>query len=169
MSEFKKGGNFSKGPRSGGFNKGGFSRPSFGGGSRPSGRDQGERTETFKATCSKCRAACDVPFRPNGKKPVYCKDCFVRDDARPTSNSFEKRSYGPERPSPRHAAPVEDPRIGAMQKELAAVHAKLDTLILTLEGAAYSSILAGSVAKAEKPKKEEKAATAKKAAKKKSA
>ena len=140
MNDFKK--NFRK--------PGGFSRPSFGGNSR--GRDFNGPSESYKATCSKCHAACEVPFRPNGKKPVFCRNCFVRDDARPT-NTFEKRSFGPERSfAPRPTAPVEDPRIAALQKELAIVHGKLDTLIENLESAAYSSILTKSAEREAKPK-----------------
>lgn len=176
MNDFKK--NFKK--------PGGFSRPSFGGNSGPrrtgGGRDFNGSTETFKTSCSKCNAACEVPFRPNGKKPVFCKNCFVRDDSRdtrdfrPSGNSFEKRSYGNDRPerafAPKPQAPVEDPRIGAMQRELTVVHEKLDTLIQSLESAAYSSILATSGARDESPAKPVKAvkkAPAKKAAPKKAA
>lgn len=131
---------FKKHSKPGGFSRGG-ARPSFGGtGARRSFGD----SETFKATCSKCHKTCDVPFKPNGKKPVFCRDCFVRDDARPSGNSFEKRSYAPER-----SQPQEDLRIGAIQKELSTVHAKLDALIASLEGAAYASILEGAK---EKPK-----------------
>lgn len=162
MNDFKK--NFNKKP--GGFKPGGFSRPSFGGGSSR-GRDFNGPSESYKATCSKCHAACEVPFRPNGKKPVFCKNCFVRDEARPAGNTFEKRSFGPERSfTPRPAAPVEDPRIGALQKELAIVHGKLDALIENLESAAYSSILTKSAEREEKPAKAvvKKAAPAKKKA-----
>lgn len=159
MNDFKKS-RFSKDSK-----PGGFSRPSFGGGARrPQARAFGEQTETFKTSCSKCHAACEVPFRPNGKKPVFCKNCFVRDDARPTGNSYEKRSYNSERPAPQ---PIqqEDPRIGAMQKELGTIHAKIDALIKSLEGSAYDSILSASKDRAEKPKK----AAVKKVAKKKTA
>jgi CxxC-x17-CxxC domain-containing protein len=168
MNDFKK--NF----KPGGARQGGFSRPSFGGSAGPRksfGGGFGGSSETFKATCSKCNKGCEVPFRPNGKKPVFCKDCFVRDDsrdsrdsrdARPSGNSYgnsyEKRSYGNDRPersersfAPAPQAAVEDPRIGAMQRELTVVHAKLDTLIQSLESAAYSSILKTSVKKDEKP------------------
>nr|WP_255668574.1 CxxC-x17-CxxC domain-containing protein [Methanocella sp. CWC-04] len=31
-----------------------------------------------KATCSDCGNECQVPFRPNGSKPVYCNDCFPK-------------------------------------------------------------------------------------------
>ena len=30
-----------------------------------------------KATCSACGKTCEVPFRPTGEKPVYCKECFA--------------------------------------------------------------------------------------------
>lgn len=41
-------------------------------------------TERFQATCAQCNAVCEVPFKPNGKKPVYCRNCFKKDEA-PTS------------------------------------------------------------------------------------
>lgn len=158
MNDFKKS-RFGKDAK-----PGGFSRPSFGGARRPQARSFGEQTETFKTSCSKCHAACEVPFRPNGKKPVFCKNCFVRDDSRPTGNSYEKRSYNSERPAA--PAPQEDARIGAMQKELGTIHAKLDALIKALEGSAYDSILTASKERDEKPKK---AVAAKKVTKKKAA
>ena len=34
------------------------------------------RKEMFKAVCSDCGKSCEVPFKPNGNKPVYCNDCF---------------------------------------------------------------------------------------------
>ncbi|MDB5245258.1 MAG: hypothetical protein JWN90_363 [Parcubacteria group bacterium] len=185
MAEFKKS-KFSNSrpntPRA--FNRGPSSRPSFGGGApRFNTRDNGP-SESFKTTCSKCSKACEVPFKPNGKKPVFCRDCFVRDDApRGNDSSYEKRSYGSDRgndrgsdraPERSYAKPVvsEDPRIGAMQKELATVHAKLDMLIGTLQGAAYSSILTKSMdrgtektTESGEAKSEEKAPVAKKPSK----
>jgi CxxC-x17-CxxC domain-containing protein len=32
--------------------------------------------ELFDATCDKCGAECELPFKPRGGKPVYCRDCF---------------------------------------------------------------------------------------------
>lgn len=179
MNDFKKGGAYGKG-KPGGFSKGGFSRPSFGGGRSDSrsggGRSFNGPSEMYNATCSKCSASCEVPFRPNGKKPIFCKNCFIRDDAGSNTYekrsyndrpSFEKRSYSEERPSfQKPQAPVEDPRIGAMQRELTVIHDKLDTLIQALEGAAYSSVLKASIDRTEKVEKPKKAAPAKKAVKK---
>jgi CxxC-x17-CxxC domain-containing protein len=47
----------------------GSDRGGFGGG-RP--------REFHKATCSECQKECEVPFKPSGDRPVYCKDCFAK-------------------------------------------------------------------------------------------
>lgn len=31
-----------------------------------------------KAICADCRKECEVPFKPSGGRPVYCKDCFSK-------------------------------------------------------------------------------------------
>ena len=38
----------------------------------------GRPREMFKATCADCKKECEVPFRPSGDRPVYCKDCFAK-------------------------------------------------------------------------------------------
>lgn len=79
MNDFKKGG-FRKGGSFGG-------RPKFGGdrkfGGKFGGRDRGDeggRPELFPAVCADCGKHCEVPFRPNGIRPVYCRDCFGNHD-----------------------------------------------------------------------------------------
>jgi CxxC-x17-CxxC domain-containing protein len=56
----------------GGYSSGGYSS---GGDYSSGGYDRGPR-EMFSATCSNCGREAQVPFRPNGSKPVYCSDCF---------------------------------------------------------------------------------------------
>ncbi len=176
MTDFKKPYNkFSKDSRPGGYARPSGGRPSFGGSRGPRSDSRGfgdrEQPEMFTATCSKCHKACEVPFRPNGKKPIFCRDCFQREDGGRPSNDrndrFEKRSYNDERPMGRPAPVAEDPRIGAMQRELTTMHAKLDLLMKTLEGAAYSSIIASSNERTEKPVKADAKAPASRALKKK--
>ncbi|MFN8615256.1 MAG: CxxC-x17-CxxC domain-containing protein [Vampirovibrionales bacterium] len=49
-------------------------------------RQQGERGHfshynerpLFDVICSECNAPTQVPFKPNGTKPVYCRNCFKR-------------------------------------------------------------------------------------------
>ena len=74
-------GKFNRDSRGGGFG-GGFNNRS--GGSRPSfprksfggpGGDRGPVT-MHDATCDECKRPCQVPFRPTGDRPIYCKNCF---------------------------------------------------------------------------------------------
>jgi len=32
--------------------------------------------QMYKAVCAECGAECQVPFKPSGDRPVYCKECF---------------------------------------------------------------------------------------------
>jgi len=34
--------------------------------------------EMHKATCADCGNECEVPFKPSGEKPVYCRDCYSK-------------------------------------------------------------------------------------------
>jgi CxxC-x17-CxxC domain-containing protein len=53
----------------------GGSGPSFGAGRPRSGGMGGDR-QMFDATCASCGKETQVPFKPSGVKPVYCRDCF---------------------------------------------------------------------------------------------
>ncbi|MEI7741459.1 MAG: CxxC-x17-CxxC domain-containing protein [bacterium] len=91
---------------------GGGYKGGFGGGDR-------ERPAMHQATCSKCNSSCEVPFKPNGSKPVLCSNCFKRDDNGGRSDRFEKRSYSPD---PTRS----NDNIGAQLKQ---INDKLDALI----------------------------------------
>ncbi len=66
----------------------GFAGKSFG------KRDGGSVT-MHKTSCAECGNACEVPFKPNGKKPVLCGDCFHKDDRGGEKTSFRssERSF----------------------------------------------------------------------------
>lgn len=42
-----------------------------------------------KAVCAECKKECEVPFKPTGDRPVYCKDCFAKRKA--SSAQFKAR------------------------------------------------------------------------------
>ncbi len=98
MGEFKRGGGYGDRNKSGGGFKRGGDRPSFGG--RPSfgkfgGRSDGPKT-MHKAICAGCGKTCEVPFKPNGQKPVYCNECFGGQKDENVSGSekrYEKRNF----------------------------------------------------------------------------
>ncbi|MFW9852760.1 MAG: CxxC-x17-CxxC domain-containing protein, partial [Candidatus Thorarchaeota archaeon] len=35
-------------------------------------------TRFYKTVCSMCETETQVPFRPDGKRPVYCKICYQK-------------------------------------------------------------------------------------------
>jgi len=37
----------------------------------------GER-KMYKITCADCGQEAEVPFKPDGQRPVYCKECFAK-------------------------------------------------------------------------------------------
>ncbi len=46
-----------------GFGRGGYDRPP---------------REMHKVTCADCGQETEVPFKPDGTRPVYCKDCYQK-------------------------------------------------------------------------------------------
>ena len=72
MSDDRRGGGGFRGGRGGG-NSGGSGRGGGGGGFRPSGP-----REMHKATCADCKQETEVPFKPSGDRPVYCRECFQK-------------------------------------------------------------------------------------------
>ncbi len=44
--------------------------------SQPAPQHQGR--PLYQAVCADCRKGCEVPFKPTGDRPVYCKECFSR-------------------------------------------------------------------------------------------
>ena len=34
--------------------------------------------QMHKAVCASCGNECEVPFKPNGETPVYCRDCYQK-------------------------------------------------------------------------------------------
>jgi CxxC-x17-CxxC domain-containing protein len=138
-------GNF-QGGKGGGFRGGsGGGRPSFQkkswGGSKGGASDR--PAEMFKATCSNCGNACEVPFRPSGDKPVYCNNCFGK--MREGGDRAPRKDFGDRAPrrefNDRSARPAFPPKPAfdakpagnGMEKQLNEMNAKLDRLIRTLE------------------------------------
>jgi CxxC-x17-CxxC domain-containing protein len=73
-----------KSARNEGGGGGGYNRGGGGGG----GRDQ--HRQMYEVTCAECGQQTQVPFQPRGDRPVYCSNCFRRDDSR----SFSGRGGG---------------------------------------------------------------------------
>ncbi len=75
---------------------------------RPRNHDRGDRDNNFRersftqVICSDCNKECEVPFKPSGDRPVYCKECFAKRKDRPQhkenyDNKPRERAFIPER------------------------------------------------------------------------
>jgi CxxC-x17-CxxC domain-containing protein len=135
MSPYKKEGGFRGGDRphfkkSFGGAKGGFSRGS---------RDFDGPRQMYTATCANCGRTTEVPFRPTGERPVYCKDCFDKQapqgrfDRREAPRQFERRE------APRITAPAGNDRaIEELKSQIMGMNRKLDTAVSLLAEVAAS-------------------------------
>jgi CxxC-x17-CxxC domain-containing protein len=111
----------------GGFDRSGpreFNRPSF-------------DRQLFKATCDNCGASCEVPFKPSGEKPVYCRDCFRKMDNSDSPRTGQFRSSGysdSRRPAPFRKSEYSAPRADSSVREFEQLNQKLDKILKILEG-----------------------------------
>lgn len=48
-----------------------------GGGAQAGATDQHGR-QLFEVDCSSCGNKAQVPFKPSGDRPVYCRDCYMK-------------------------------------------------------------------------------------------
>ena len=56
-----------------------FGQRSFGGQHGFGGQRRfSEPREMHKITCAECGKEAEVPFKPSGDRPVYCKECFLK-------------------------------------------------------------------------------------------
>ena len=60
-----------------------YSKPSrsFDRSGRRDNRDRDRGKSFTKAICADCNKECEIPFKPTGDRPVYCKDCFSKHNA----------------------------------------------------------------------------------------
>ncbi len=42
------------------------------------GNSGGGSRQMFPATCAQCGQETQVPFQPRGDKPVYCRECYIK-------------------------------------------------------------------------------------------
>ena len=110
----------------------------------------GAPTQKFKADCSKCGSLCEVPFRPNGKKPIFCSNCFVRDDG---DAPRPRRDFAPRESFDRPREQREDRSMSDLKQELQAINDKLSRLISIIEVSRAVSKAIGEAPRAVEPKK----------------
>lgn len=46
--------------------------------------------EMTKVVCSSCGSNCEVPFKPTSNKPIFCSDCFRKEEKGSSSKTSSK-------------------------------------------------------------------------------
>ena len=127
-------------------NRGGF------GGNRPP-------AVMHQATCNECNKSCEVPFRPSGDKPVYCKDCFASKgggEKRFHDDRFPRKDFGDRGPRPsfdNNRRPDQSrPSSGGddIKRLLENMNTKIERLINSVENLAHMKFSGGVVKEAPK-------------------
>ncbi len=152
MAPFNKKSEGFRGPsRPDSFSRGGdrprFANKGFSGNRR--GQDGDREVKMYQATCAECRKSCEVPFRPNGEKPVFCRDCFSDKRGAPPSGEYGRRDTPREfQKNDRSASSaqsferkpqVEDRRIDELKRSVDSIAQKLEALTSMLEKMVQSS------------------------------
>jgi CxxC-x17-CxxC domain-containing protein len=106
---------FSRGNKTG--SSGRFSKRSNRFERRDSGRSSGRMHEVI---CDKCGQSCEVPFKPTKGKPVYCNDCFRKDERQEPRPNYPKREFRPE-----HGSSKRD----NLEADIQQINAKLDRIL----------------------------------------
>jgi CxxC-x17-CxxC domain-containing protein len=113
-------------------------KPAFN--NKPSFGDRDKKDVTlYAATCTTCGKSCEVPFRPDGKKPVLCRDCFSLKNESPvggqrdrfTPNEFPARNFEPQVT----ARPVASPELRNLVNHVSALEEKVNQILELLKTA----------------------------------
>lgn len=102
------------------------------------GGDRDDRPQMHSATCAECNERCEVPFKPTGSKPVYCSNCFRKDDDRSFDRprSFDRRSDSRSEKPAYQSTPRDNN--AEVVKQLKTIGIKMDkmiSLLMELSGA----------------------------------
>ncbi len=106
----------------------------------------------YTAVCDKCGKTAEVPFKPSGDKPVYCSECFQKENRRDDRRGRDRRG----------GRDNDGGMLKQLSEQIKSVSNKMDRMISLLETGAEKK----EPAKKESAKKSETKKPAKKAVKK---
>lgn len=107
-------------------------------------RGGNEDREMFPAVCDNCGNDCEVPFKPNGSKPIFCNDCFRKmggNDREQNSDrfdfkkpSFERNDRPERRETPRiESRPGNSLNDAYIKQQFDVLNTKLNKIMAALE------------------------------------
>lgn len=88
--------------------------------------------ELFEVTCDKCGRKCDVPFKPTGNKPVYCRTCFRQNESGESGDNFESKGKFRDRSREKFSDDFES-KSNISSKDVEIINRKLDKIMKALK------------------------------------
>ncbi len=129
-------------------------KPGFRGANDRTKNNRSSDRELFATTCTSCGRSCEVPFRPDGSKPVLCRDCFAKNHPAErsefkTRNDFSRgNDRGFKKPERRDQTPASVPYDTApvieLTKHVALLDSKLNEILTLLQDISRSSVISHS-------------------------
>lgn len=122
------------------------------GGFNPKDRAPREN-KSYPAVCSDCGKACDVPFRPDGVKPVLCRDCFAKKAPATNMNAGRERFTSNELRGHAPAPVVAIEEMNLIMKQLTALEEKVTEILKLVQASEKLAETIPEIVEEVKPKK----------------
>jgi CxxC-x17-CxxC domain-containing protein len=91
-------------------------------------------SEMHDAVCAECGKDCRIPFFPRSGKPVFCSDCFEKQNSQGGNNSYnDRRPSFSDRSDRRDSKPRSDRPQVNYKEQFEIVNSKLDKVLSLLE------------------------------------
>jgi len=97
--------------------------------------NSGVARQMFKTICSSCGKDCEVPFKPFGNKPVFCSNCFGKNNEGSGTRRFEDRSFNKPRFEDRNNRPPQE------SEQYNLLNAKLDKILAILTSSSLEKVV----------------------------
>lgn len=65
----------------------------------------------YSVVCYSCGDDCEIPFRPSGNRPVYCKSCFAKKKAEQSSKPAIPTTFKPLAPESKRPEPKVEKKV----------------------------------------------------------
>lgn len=102
---------------------------------RSSGRDSSFKPKMplVDAICDKCGKPCQLPFKPTGEKPVYCRDCFSKSGSDDRGSRSDDRSSFRSRDRGSSSSERSSRDSSSRSSDLEEINEKLDKIMRALK------------------------------------
>ena len=100
---------------------------------------RGEERRMFPAVCAQCNRDCQVPFQPDGSKPILCSNCYGKsqggfENKRPSYNNDRRPTLYDRNPQPKVFEQNPKQVSNQTNELLVSINAKLEKILNLMSG-----------------------------------